>query len=140
MQVKEIMSTEVQRIHQSASVREAAAQMKNFDVGMIPVYDGDRLVGTLTDRDIAMGVVANSRDPEKTKISEIMSPGVTYCFEDQDISEAAKLMADEQIRRLIVLDRNKRLVGITSLGDLATRPAAKGPAVDALEDISKPSA
>lgn len=138
MQVKEIMSSDVHRIHQGASVRDAAEQMKTFDIGMVPVYDGDRLVGTLTDRDITVNAVVGNRDPANAKISEIMSPGVTYCFADQDVDEAAKLMADNQIRRLIVLNRDKRLVGIASLGDLARHPDAKAPAANALENISRP--
>jgi len=140
MQVREIMSADVHRVHQNATVREAAEQMKTFDIGMVPVYDGDRLVGTLTDRDITLNVVAANRDPGNTKIGEIMSPGVTYCFEDQDVNEAAKLMGDKQIRRLIVLNRDKRLIGIASLGDLARRPGTKTPAADALENISRPPA
>lgn len=139
MEVREMMSTDVRRIHQNATAREAAEQMKSFDIGMIPVYDGDRLVGTLTDRDIAVSLVAGDGNPGNTRVSEIMSPGVIYCFEDQDIDEAANLMAEKQIRRLIVLNRDKRLVGIASLGDLATRPTTKAPAADALENISQPA-
>jgi len=137
MQVREIMSTQVQRIPQGASIHEAAEQMKTLDVGMIPVYEGNRLVGTLTDRDLAVKAVAKKRDPASTKISEIMSPGVIYCFEDQDTAEAAHLMAEQKIRRLIVLNRNKQLVGVVALGDLATHAEAKREAVEALENISK---
>lgn len=139
MQVKEIMSTQVQRSPQGAAIQQAAEQMKTMDVGMIPVYDGDRLVGTITDRDLAIRAIAEKRDPIKTKVSDVMSPGVTYCFEDQDVSEAADIMAEKQIRRLIVLNRDKRLVGIVSLGDLATASGAKQAAAETLENVSKPA-
>jgi CBS domain-containing protein len=139
MKVREIMSTQVQRIFQGASIQEAAEQMKTLDVGMIPVYDGDRLVGTVTDRDLAVRAVAERRDPASTKIREVMSPGVTFCFDDQEITEAADTMAGKQIRRLVVLNRDKRLVGIVSLGDLATASDSKQAASEALENISKPA-
>lgn len=139
MHVKEIMSTQVQRIHQNACVSEAAEKMKAVDVGMIPVYDGDRLVGTLTDRDIVTRAIAQGRDPSATKVIDVMSPGVTYCFENQETDEAAKLMADNQVRRLIVLNQHKRLVGVMSLGDLAARARSKEAATHALENVSKPA-
>ena len=139
MKVKEIMTTQVQRIPQGAPIQQAAEQMKTMDVGMIPVYDGDRLVGTLTDRDLAIRAIAEKRDPTKTKVSDVMSTGVTYCFEDQDVGEAAGIMAEKQIRRLIVLNRDKRLVGIVSLGDLATASGAKQAATETLENVSKPA-
>ena len=140
MQIKEIMSTQVQRIHQGASIQQAAEQMKTFDVGLIPVYDGDHLVGTITDRDISVRAVAEKRAPSTTKVNEVMSPGVSCIFEDQDVNEAAKVMSEKQIRRLIVLNRDKRLVGIMSLGDLATRPDVKQPAADTLESVSQKAA
>jgi CBS domain-containing protein len=139
MQLKEIMSTQVQRIPTGAAIQDAARQMKTLDVGMIPVFDGDRLVGTLTDRDLAIRAIAEKRDPATTKVSDVMSPGVTYCFQDQDITEAAKIMAEKQIRRLIVLNRDKRLAGIVSLGDLATASASKQAAAEILEHISRPA-
>ena len=139
MIVKEIMSTQVQRIPQGALIQDAAQQMKTLNVGMIPVYDGDRLVGTLTDRDLAVNAVAAKRDPGSTKISEVMSPGVTYCFEDQQVSEAARIMSEKKIRRLVVLNRAKRLVGVVSLGDLAVASESKPAAAEALKDISKPA-
>lgn len=138
MQVKEVMTRQVQRIHSDAGIQEAAEQMKTVDVGMIPVYDGDRLVGTLTDRDLTIRAIAEKRDTAKTKVRDVMSPGVTYCFEDQDVGEAAKIMAEKQIRRLVALNRDKRLVGIVSLGDLATN--AKQAAASALENVSRSAA
>jgi predicted transcriptional regulator len=137
MMVKELMSTQVQRIHHGAPIQQAAEQMKTLNVGMIPVFDGDRLVGTLTDRDLAVRAIAEKRDATGTKIRDVMSHGVVYCFDDQDIGEAADMMADKRIRRLIVLNRSKRLVGVVSLGDLARASESKQSVAKALQDISQ---
>jgi CBS domain-containing protein len=94
--------------------------MKELDVGTLPVCgDDDRLVGMVTDRDITVRAVANGRDPKTTLVNDAMSPGVVTCYEDQDIDEAARLMEDRQIRRVVVLDHDQRITGILSLGDLA---------------------
>ncbi|HXV83228.1 MAG TPA: CBS domain-containing protein [Candidatus Binatia bacterium] len=119
MQVKEIMSREVEVIHSNIPVRAAAARMKTLNIGFLPVRDADRLVGMVTDRDIVVRAVAGGKDPSKTKVEDILTPDVIYCFEDQDVGEAAKLMQEKRIRRLIVLNRDKRLAGILSVGDLA---------------------
>jgi CBS domain-containing protein len=139
MEVKNIMTPEVERLPQNASVREVARQMKALDVGMIPVYDGDRLVGMVTDRDLALRVVAEARDATTTQAHEVMTPEVIYCFEDQTVDEAAQVMEQQQIRRLLVLNRDKRLVGIVSLGDLATHRQSQKVAGEALSEISKPA-
>ncbi len=137
MQLKTIMTPEVERMPKDTSIQEVAQKMKTLDVGMIPVYDGDRLVGMITDRDITLRVVAEARDAAKTPAHMIMTPEVVYCFEDQTIEEAAKVMEKHQIRRLIVLNRDKRLVGIVSLGDFATDSQSKKAAGEALSEISK---
>jgi CBS domain-containing protein len=121
MQLREVMTAHVEVIHPDATLREAAQKMKNLDVGPIPVCDGDRIQGMLTDRDITIRATAEGRDPNNTRVREVMTPDVVYCFEDQDVQEAADMMEERQIRRLIVLNREKRLVGIVSLGDLATQ-------------------
>ena len=121
MLLREIMTTQVEVVHPEATLKEAAQKMKARDVGPIPVCDGDRLQGMLTDRDITIRATAEGRDPNTTKAREVMSPDVVYCFDDQDVHVAADLMEEKQIRRLVVLNRDKRLVGIVSLGDLATQ-------------------
>jgi CBS domain-containing protein len=121
MVLREIMTTRVEVVHPDATLKEAAQKMKALDVGPIPVCDGDRLQGMLTDRDITVRATAEGRDPNTTKVREVMTPDVVYCFEDQDVREAADIMEEKQIRRLVVLNRDKRLVGIVSLGDLATQ-------------------
>lgn len=137
MQLREIMTPEVERLSKDVSIHEVARKMKALDVGMIPIYDGDRLVGTVTDRDITLRVVAEARDVTKTPAHTVMTSEVFYCFEDQTIEEAAQVMEQHQIRRLIVLNRDKRLVGIVSLGDLATHRQGKEAAGEALSEISK---
>jgi len=136
MHLREVMSKEVEIIHPDASVKEAAVRMRGLNIGGLPVCDGDRLVGFVTDRDITVRTTAVGRDPAKTKVSDAMTPEMVYCFEDQDVDEAARLMTEKQIRRLPVLNRAKRLVGIVSLGDLA-RDAKLGGKI--LKRVSEPA-
>ncbi len=140
MQVSEIMTRDVQCIAPVATLQEAACQMRDLDVGSMPVCDEDRLRGMLTDRDIAIRAVAEGHDPESTQVREVMTTDVFYCFEDQDVSEAARMMREQQIRRLLVLNRDKRLVGIVSLGDLAVETRDDRLSGGTLEAISEPTA
>lgn len=119
MRVKEIMSKKVTWIGPDTSLRAAAKKMRDLDIGCLPVGENDRLVGMVTDRDIACRAVAIGRDPTKTTIGKVMSKGIVYCFDDQDVKDAAHLMEEKQIHRLPVLNRAKRMVGIVSVGDLA---------------------
>jgi CBS domain-containing protein len=137
MELKKVMTPEVERLPKDASIHQVAQKMRALDVGMIPVYDGDRLVGMVTDRDITLRVVAEGRDAAHTQAQAVMTPDVISCFEDQTVEEAAQVMEKHQIRRLIVLNRDKRLVGIVSLGDLATHRQSKKAAGEALSEISK---
>jgi CBS domain-containing protein len=134
--IADIMSTDVRTIQPQESLRRAAQCMQELDVGALPVCDGERLLGMLTDRDIAIRAVADGLNPDQACVSDIMSPEVQYCTADQDAEEAKRLMGDRQIRRLPVVDGEQRLVGIVSLGDLALR---EGGHIDkALRDISQP--
>jgi CBS domain-containing protein len=142
MEIREIMTRHVDVIPPDASVREAASKMKELDVGAIPVCDGQKLLGLVTDRDITVRAVAEGRDPSEVRVSEVMSSEIAYCFEDETIEQAAKLMESKQIRRLPILDRNKQLAGIISLGDISVRTEAsrqKDLAADALQEISEPA-
>jgi CBS domain-containing protein len=115
--------------------------MRDLNVGPLPVCGSDdRLAGMITDRDIIVRAVAEGKDPRATPVREIMTPNVVYCFEDQDVHDAAALMEDNQIRRLVVLNHGKRLVGIVSLGDIAVHTADDQfqLAGEALERISEP--
>ena len=118
MQVSEAMSINVRIANPNQSIQDAARLMAHIDAGVLPVGENDHLVGMITDRDIAIRAVGAGKNPD-TPIREIMSEEVKYCFEDDDLDEVAQNMADIKVRRLPVLDRDKRLVGILSLGDIA---------------------
>jgi CBS domain-containing protein len=121
MKINEIISQDPVCVSPRTTVMEAAQTMKILDAGMLPVCDRDRLVGTVTDRDIAIRAVAQGCDGKHTTISEVMTEDVIYCFDDQEVDEAAQLMREHQVRRLPVLNRERRLVGTISLDDLAMR-------------------
>ncbi|MPR12121.1 CBS domain-containing protein [Microvirga tunisiensis] len=118
MKVSEVMTKDVQLIEPTQTIRDAAKRMAEMDAGIVPVREGDRLVGMITDRDIAVRAVAEGKGPD-TPIREVMTEDVKYCYEDDDTADVARNMADIQVRRLPVLTRDKRLVGIISLGDMA---------------------
>lgn len=139
IQVKDVMTTQVEVVHPEASLWEAAQKMAALDVGPLPVCAGDQLVGMLTDRDITVRATAEGRDPKTTRVHEVMTPEVLYAFEDQDIDEATWLMTEHQIRRLVVLNRDKQLVGIVSLGDVVVSTGDVAQAGEALERISEPA-
>jgi len=138
MLVNQCMTKSVEVISPNMTIQEAATKMKDGDFGILPVGENDRLVGMITDRDIAIRGIASGCGPS-TPIREIMSKEVLYCYEDQDIKEVARNMGDNQLRRLPVLSRQKRLVGILSLGDVALRKKkeSKVAAAEALCQISE---
>jgi CBS domain-containing protein len=138
MQVKDAMTTSVETIRPDTSLHEAAERMKTLDVGLLPVCENDRLVGMLTDRDITVRAVAQGFGGTVGTVKDVMTPDVVYCFEDQDVQEAARLMQEHQIRRLVVINRDKRLVGIVSLGDLAVETGDEKLAGETLEEVSLP--
>jgi CBS domain-containing protein len=139
MQLKDVMTSRVEVVHPEANLWEAAQKMAALDVGPLPVCAGDQLVGMLTDRDITVRATAAGRDPKTTRVHEVMTPDVLYAFEDQDVSEATWLMTEHQIRRLVVLNRDKQLVGIVSLGDLAVQTGDAWQTGQTLEGISEPA-
>jgi CBS domain-containing protein len=130
MKVDAAMTRDVRLVKPDQTIREAAQLMAEIDAGSLPVTDNDRLVGMITDRDIAIRAVAQGKSPD-TRIREVMSPGILYCFDDQELDEVAQNMGKNQVRRLPVINHNKRLVGILSLGDLSSKedPKAVGRAV-----------
>jgi len=140
MKVKELMTRGVECTRPGASLQEAAAKMKALDVGALPVCgDDDRLVGMITDRDITVRSSAKGESPAEVRVADVMTPEVLYCFEDATVEDAALLMEQKQVRRLVVLDRDKRLVGIVSLGDLAVETRDDHLAGSTLEGVSEPS-
>ena len=139
MQVKDVMARDVRAIHLDASLEEAAAVMALRDIGPLPVHDGERVVGMLTDRDIVVRAIATGSDPIQTQVRQVMTPAVVWCFEDQDVEEAARLMEEHKIRRLVVLDREERLAGIVSLGDLAVGIGDEQRIGEVLGTVSEPA-
>ena len=124
MQVREAMTRDVRIANPEQSIHDVARIMAECDVGSLPVGDHDRLVGMITDRDIAIRAVAQGKSPDSTKVRDIMSQDVKYCFEDEDIVHVAQNMGDIQVHRLPVLNHDKRLVGIVALADIANRGGA----------------
>lgn len=139
MLLSEVMTRDVHTIHPDTTLEEAAKKMKQFDVGALPVADRDSLFGIVTDRDITIRATAEGRDPKRTKIRDVITEDVVYAFEDQDVKEGARIMQDKRIRRLLVVDRDKRLVGIVSLGDLAVDTDYKRVTAETLEAVSEPA-
>ncbi len=136
MKISEVMTTEVQTVSADQTAREAAHFMLRSEAGSIPVCDGDRVIGMITDRDIAVRGVAEGRGPD-TPVRDLMSDGIICARADDDVDAVAKRMSREQVRRLPVLDEDEKLVGIISLGDLA-RETIGEPAHQALEGVSRP--
>jgi CBS domain-containing protein len=137
--LRDVMSTGVETVAPGDTIRLAAEKMDALDIGSLPVCDGERLMGVVTDRDIAVRAVAAGRDPNRTAVVETMTHSLVFGFADQPLDEAVELMREHEIRRLPVVDEQRRLVGIVALADLALRgdpPAA----TDALEGVSKPRA
>jgi len=140
MRVNEVMTHGVECVRPEDSIAAAAQKMKDLDVGALPVCgDNDRLAGMVTDRDITVRATAGCCDPGGTFVRDVMTPNVIYCFEDQDVTEAARLMKENQVRRLVVLNRDKRLVGIVSLGDLAVDTGDEELAGATVSAVSEPA-
>ncbi len=140
MQVHEVMTPGAEFTHPNSTLQEAAQMMRDLDVGPLPVCgENDRLVGMITDRDIVVRAIAEGRDAKTVRVKDVMSPDILYCFEDEGVEEAARLMRDRQVRRLVVLNRDKRLTGIVSLGDLATKTRDKALSGETLEQVSEPA-
>jgi len=143
MQLRDVMTKNVEVAEAATTLQEAATIMKRLDVGVLPVGDGSKLIGILTDRDITVRATAEGLDPKKAKVGDVMTPDLVYCFEDQAPVEAAVVMQEKQIRRLPIVNHDMKLVGIISLGDLAvdtTKADVDDDIIgEVLEDISTPT-
>jgi CBS domain-containing protein len=139
MKVKDIMTSNVECVWPDDTLQEAALKMKEMGIGPLPVCDRLHIVGMLTDRDIAIRGVAEGRDPRSTKVSDVMTREVIRCFEDEEVEEAERLMQSRQVRRILVVNRHERLVGIVSLGDLAAETGNPQRVGEVLQDISEPA-
>jgi CBS domain-containing protein len=139
MHVRQVMSKDVRMVSPDDTIQKAASLMDDADCGALPVAENERLAGIITDRDIALRAVAKGKSPNQCTVREVMSPGIKYVFDDEDTESVSQNMSRLQVRRLPVLNREKRLVGIVALGDLATKQ--DGPvAATALRGISQTSA
>lgn len=139
MKIAEIMTPDVQCIGPDDTLVDAAILMRQMDVGALPVCETGKLVGMLTDRDIAIRAVAEGRDPNNTRVRDTMSPGIVYYVrDDQEVDDAIRVMEQHQVRRAPVMDRHEKLVGIISLGDIAveTPLSLSG---EALKEVSQPA-
>jgi len=139
MFIKDVMTRRVQVVRPASTLKEAAQIMKVADIGPLPVCDGDRLVGVITDRDITIKGVAEGRDPLRTQVQEIMNPEVLYAYDDQEIAVAARIMEEKHVARVIVVNRSKRLVGIVSTSDLAKRIVENEQLTQLIDAVVSPS-
>ena len=137
-QIKDVMSTDVKVVGPDTTISEAAKVMRDGDFGMMPVGENDRMIGAISDRDIAIRAIAEGKGPN-TKVREVMSTGIAWVFDDDSVEKAAKIMSERQVRRLPVVNHEKRLVGIVALGDFAVESAELRPASQALAEISRPA-
>ena len=119
MKIREIMTTNVECVAPDTGAKDLALKMKTLDVGFIPICENDRLVGTVTDRDIVVRGLAGGKDIATCKASDMMTKDVHWCFEDQDVKEVAQQMRDKDVRRMLILNQGKRLVGVVSIGDIS---------------------
>jgi CBS domain-containing protein len=136
--VSEVMTAPVHVISPEATIKEAAQEMRGGDFGMLPVGENDRMIGSISDRDIVIRAIAEGKESH-TKVREVMSDGIVWVYEDETVEDAAQRMSDNQVRRLAVVDRDKRLVGIVALGDFAVQGNDLRPPAEALSEISRPS-
>ncbi|WP_404384661.1 CBS domain-containing protein [Caenispirillum salinarum] len=135
--IKEVMTKNVRLADPKMSLKECANAMREDDIGMMPVSDDGRLVGTITDRDITLNGTAKGLDPNNTKVAQAMTEGVEYVFDEDTVDEAARVMADRQVRRLAVLNAQKELVGMVATADLATHVRSSGPVDEAIRGVSQ---
>lgn len=133
--LKSVMSTHVKVIHPDATIGDAAKQMRDGGFGMLPVGENDRMIGAISDRDIAIRGVAAGKSAD-TPLRDIMSQGIVWAFENDSIEEGARIMSEHQIRRLPIVNREKRLVGIVSLGDFAVETHDLQAVGETLSEIS----
>jgi CBS domain-containing protein len=137
MKIHDLMTADVTFVRPDTSILEVARKMRDADIGSTPVVDDDRLIGMVTDRDIVLRVVALGGDPAAAVARDAMSPGILYCYEDDTVEQVLENMGDQQIRRLPVVNSDKRLVGYVSLGDLSLTGKRRA-AGEALQEISQP--
>ena len=140
MQVKEIMTRDVETVRRDTLLTDAAERMRTHDIGILPVWDGEQLQGIVTDRDIAVRAIVKNQQPELLRCQDVMTQNVVFCFEDQEVTEAGRIMQDHKIRRLPVINRQRHLVGIISIGDIALGTGDTKLAGVSVQEVSAPDA
>ncbi|WP_158044165.1 CBS domain-containing protein [Skermanella pratensis] len=140
MQIREIMTRDVEVVAPGDTIQRAAKLMDELNVGVLPVCEGPKLVGMITDRDITVRATSVGKAPGECKVAEVMTDEPRYCYEDDVVSDVSRLMGDMQIRRVPVLDSGDHLIGIVSLGDIATDSDRPQTIADTLGQVSEPSA
>ena len=138
MLVRDVMTSTLEVISPNQTLAEAAKKMRDSDIGSLPVVEDAKLIGMVTDRDIVIRCIADGADPKSTPVREAASDDVVHCVVDQTVEDASKIMAAAKVRRLPVIDRDRRLVGIVALGDIS-RDGSPAEAGEALYDISEPT-
>jgi len=136
MLARDLMTKNVECLAPETAISLVARTMRSLDIGFVPICEGDRLIGTVTDRDIVLRGIADGKDMQSCKARDVMTSEVLWCYDDQTSDEVADYMADKEIRRVLVLDREKRLAGVISIGDLAKRgeEAKAGEAIGTIAD------
>lgn len=138
LKLRDVMSTRIEVVHPEATIQKAAEKMKDYDIGILPVVEDQEAIGMITDRDITIRATAKGLDPKQTPVWEVMTSKVIACPADYDVKEASKIMEENQIRRLLIVDEAGFPVGIFSLGDLARRESDEKLKAEVLKEVSKP--
>lgn len=138
MKIKDVMSTRVAIVKADATVRDAAREMRNMDIGVLPVSENDKLVGMITDRDITIRAVAEGRNPDQISVRDAMTRDLVSCYEDQELTEVSRIMQERQVRRVVVLNHQEQLVGIASMGDLVVQSGNEQMGGNMLQSVSRP--
>jgi len=139
MRISEVMTPRFETVNSTSTVTDVAKKMKELNVGFLPVQEGASLVGVVTDRDIVIRALAEEQDPQSTQVKDIISSDIVYCFEDDTIEDAVRLMEERKVRRLVVCRSDRTPVGIVSLGDIAVKSGEECLSGEALEQISEPA-
>jgi CBS domain-containing protein len=137
MKIDEIMTRKVECVEPTLPIAKAAEKMRDLDIGFLPICENDKLTGAVTDRDITVRSVAQGRDPRLAPVSEIMTQDIFFCYEDEDVDRVARYMQEKEVRRIVILNRQKRLVGVVSLGDIARTSGEQGLAGETLGQIAE---
>lgn len=136
MQLREIMRTDYHVIPHTATIQEAAKMMRDHDVGLLPVTDNGKMIGTVTDRDVVVRVIANGGDTSMIPMSQAMTAQLIYTYEDKNVTEALRLMEENQVRRLIVVNQAQQVVGLVSLSDMTRTDNADEMVAEVLRELS----